>query len=349
MKGNGRRKISVFTSAFNEELVIRECCAEVRRVMLGLADRYDYEHVVADNSSTDRTLAILRELAADDRRIKVLANSRNFGAEKSAFNALGYTTGDAVVGITADMQEPPSLVPQMVEKWEAGYEIVYGVYKNAHERLAMRATRKLYYWLVDKLSTESLPHDFIGFALMDRRVVNEVVSVEDFAPYIRGIIATVGFRRIALPYDRGQRKAGHSKHGLAFLLDFGINGIISHSLAPIRAATLTGLALFCLSVLAQATVLVLRFVAPRLQAPGSTTIVTLVAFFAGTQLLFLGLLGEYIGAIHGQVRRRPFVIVRETINFDDDLAVDPALSSLSLRRLRRRRLRRRLPRSTAGG
>jgi hypothetical protein len=290
-------------------------------------------------------------MADKDRRLRILANSRNFGAEKSAFNALGYTTGDAVVGVTADMQEPPSLVPRMVEKWEQGYEIVYGVYANRHEGLVMRATRKLYYWLVDKLSTESLPHDFIGFALMDRRVADEVLSVEDFAPYIRGIIATVGFRRIAVPYERGLRKGGRSKHGLAFLLDFGINGIISHSLAPIRAATITGLVLFVFSVLTAMTVLVLRVVAPKLQAPGATTIVTLVAFFSGMQLLFLGLLGEYIGAIHGQVRRKPFVIVRETINFDGDVTPRPGAPSQSLRRLRMRRLKRRPARlrSRSGG
>jgi len=203
-----KKMISVFTSAFNEEAGIERCYEEVKRVMTSLGPKYDYEHVIADNCSTDKTLEILRKLAADDRRLKVIANSRNFGAEKSAFNALTYTSGDAVVGITADLQEPPSVIPEMTRLWEEGYEVVYGVYSNPHEGLVMRLVRRLYYWLVDKLSTEHLPRDFMGFAMMDRRVVNEVISVEDFAPYIRGIVATVGFRQIALPYERAPRESG---------------------------------------------------------------------------------------------------------------------------------------------
>lgn len=312
----GKKKISVVTSAYNEEAGIRECVTEVRRVMESLGDRYDYEHVIADNCSLDGTLAILREIAKADPRVKVIANSRNFGAEKSAFNAVRFCSGDAVVGITADLQEPPEVIPRMAELWEKGYDVVYGVYKNPHEGLLIAAVRRLYYWLVDKLSTESLPRDFMGFALMDRRVVDEVIAVDDFAPYIRGIIATVGFKQIGIPYERGLRKTGDSKHGLAFLFDFGLNGLISHSIVPIRAATTAGLSLFALSILAIIAVIVLRFVRPGLQAPGITTLVTVVTFFSGVQLLFLGMLGEYVGAIHSQTRRKPFVIVKETINVD---------------------------------
>jgi len=336
-----RRTISVVTSAYNEEAGIRRCYEEVKAVLETLSDTYDYEHVIADNCSTDKTLAILKEIAAADKRVKVLANSRNFGADKSAFNAISYTTGDAVVGISADLQEPPAVIPAMVRLWEDGNEVVYGVYRNPHEAIAMRLLRRFYYWLVDKLSNEPLPRDFMGFALMDRRVVNEVISVEDFAPYIRGIIATVGFRQVALSYERAPRLHGESKHGLTFLLDFGINGMISHSLVPIRAATITGFALFLLSILVTLAVIALKFVAPGLQAPGATTVVTLVTFFSGVQLLFFGLLGEYIGAIHSQVRRKPFVIVRETFNFDADVAPASTQSSRSLSRRRRRRLRHR--------
>jgi NAD(P)-dependent dehydrogenase (short-subunit alcohol dehydrogenase family)/glycosyltransferase involved in cell wall biosynthesis len=309
-----KKKISVVTSAYNEEAGIRACVDEVRRVMTSLADTYDYEHVIADNCSLDGTLNVLRDIAKEDPHVKVIANSRNFGAEKSAFNAIKYTTGDAVVGITADMQEPPSLIPKMAELWASGYDVVYGIYKNPHEGLIIRTIRKLYYWLVDKLSTESLPKDFMGFALMDRRVVDEVISVDDYAPYIRGIIATVGFKQIGIRYERGVRKTGDSKHGLAFLFDFGLNGLISHSIVPIRAATTLGFFLFFLSILAIIVVIVLRFVRPGLQAPGITTLVTVVTFFSGVQLLFLGMLGEYIGAIHSQTRRKPFVIVKETLN-----------------------------------
>jgi glycosyltransferase involved in cell wall biosynthesis len=341
----GKKVISVVTAAYNEEGGIERCYEEVKRVMTSLGDRYDYEHVIADNCSTDRTGEILRRLATKDTRVRVLFNSRNFGAEKSAFNALCHASGDAVVGITADMQEPPSNIPQMVALWEQGYDVVYGVHTNPHEGIVMRLLRKFYYWLVDKLSTETLPRDFMGFALMSRRVVDEVVSVDDHAPYIRGIIATVGFRQIPFHYERAPRQSGESKHGLSFLFDFGINGLISHSVVPIRAATIVGLSLFGISVLAIVVVLALRFLKPALQAPGATTIVILVTFFSGVQLLFFGLLGEYIGAIHAQVRRKPFVIVRETLNFGTptagsrraDLSAPHPTTPISRSKLLRRR------------
>lgn len=314
-----RKKISIITPAYNEEAGIAACCAEVKRVMTELSDRYDYEHIVADNCSEDGTVEVLRKLAEDDPHIKVIMNARNFGAERSSFNALGYVTGDAVIGISADLQEPPALLLEMTKLWEKGNEVVYGVYKNPHEFFVMRAVRRFYYWLIKKLSDDPLLRDFTGFALLDRVVVDEIAAVEDFSPYIRGLISFVGFRQAPFYYDRAARKTGKSKHGLGFLFDFGINGFISHSMVPIRAATIAGIALFALSVLGLLIVLALRFARPGLQAPGVTTIVMVVMFFFGVQLLFFGILGEYIGAIHSQVRRKPFVVVRETLNMNPEL------------------------------
>lgn len=315
-----RKKISIITPAYNEEDGIAACYEEVKRVMSELSDRYDYEHIVADNSSRDRTVEILRKLAENDPHLKVIVNARNFGAERSSFNALKYVTGDAVIGISADLQEPPALLLQMVDLWEQGNEVVYGVYKNRHEFFVMRMIRRFYYWLVKRLSNDPLLRDFTGFALLDRCVIDEIAAVEDFSPYIRGLISTVGFRQVPFYYDRAPRKTGESKHGLAFLFDFGINGIISHSMVPIRAATIAGIALFALSVAGLIFVLILRFARPGLQAPGITTVVMLAMFFFGVQLVFFGLMGEYIGAIHSQVRRKPFVVVRETLNMDPEVA-----------------------------
>ncbi len=310
-----RKLITVVTPLYNEEDNVRHCYSEVRRVMESLADRYDYEHVFGDNRSLDGTLGILRELAAADPRVKVLAYSRNFGAEKSSFTLLRHAAGHAVVGITADLQEPPDLIPDMVRLWEAGNQVVYGVYQNPHEGPLKRTLRGAYYFLVDKLSPDKLPRDFTGFALLDRRVLDEVTQVDDHAPYIRGIIATVGFKQIPIPFERQLRRAGRSKHGLSFLFDFGINGLISHSIVPIRAATLVG-ALLSLGSFATAIVYaIIKLFLWQVQAPGATSIIVLVLFFSGVQLVFLGILGEYIGAIHAQVRRRPFVIIEERLNF----------------------------------
>lgn len=319
-----RRTISVYTPVYNEEETVRACHAEVARVMAGLAESYEYEHVFADNCSHDRTLAILREIAAHDPHVKVLAYSRNFGAEKSSFTALKHVSGDAAVGITADMQEPPSLIPRFVELWEQGHEVVYGVYANPHEPFPMRHVRRFYYWLADAMSAETLPREFTGFALIDRKVIDEVVRVDDYAPYIRGIIATVGFRQIAVRFERQPRKAGRSKHGLFFLFDFAVNGLITHSLVPIRLATFGGMALALVAIALAVAYVVLKLVNWGFQAPGATTTIAFVLFFSGVQLFFTGIIGEYVGAIHAQVRRKPFVIIREKIGFDaPKLATDP--------------------------
>jgi dolichol-phosphate mannosyltransferase len=318
-----RKLLSVITPVYNEELTVRRCHAEVRKVVEQLGDGYDWEHIFADNHSEDDTLSILREIVRDDPHVRVLAYSRNFGAEKSAFTALRHTRGDVVVGITADLQEPPALIPEMLTLWEQGNKVVYGVYRNPHESFVMRAIRALYYRVVDRLSPDKLPHDFTGFALMDRRVVDEVVRVDDFAPYIRGLIATVGFKQVAIPFERQKREAGRSKHGLSFLFDFGINGIISHSVVPIRLATIIGSILSIGAILTAVVYAIIKIFIWNIQAPGATTIIVLILFFFGIQFLFFGILGEYIGAIHAQVRRKPFVIVEEKINFDDAPRAEP--------------------------
>lgn len=312
-----KKLISIFTPVFNEEETVLRCYQEVRKVMEELPGGYAYEHVFADNSSVDRTLEILREIAAEDPRVKILVYSRNFGAEKSSFTALKNCEGDAAIGITADLQEPPGMIPKFIEQWESGYDVVYGIYKNPGEGFLPRRLRRFYYWLVDKLSAEPLPRDFSGFCLLDRSVIDEVVRVDDFSPYVRGIIATVGFRQLGIPYERPPRVAGKSKHSPFFLFNFGLNGIISHSLAPIRLATLAGMVLAAISILLSMAYVVVKIVDWQFQAPGATTTIVLILFFAGVQLFFLGLIGEYVGAIHGQVRRKPFVIIRERINFKD--------------------------------
>ena len=294
---------------------MRRCHEKVASVMRSLAPKYEYEHVFADNCSTDRTLAILREIAASDPCVKVLAWSRNFGAERSGFAAMNFSVGDAVVGIPADLQEPPDQIYKFIEKWEEGFEVVYGTYSNPHEARLGRFLRKVYYRVVDRISADPLPHDFSGFALCDRVVIDEVMKLGDLEPYIRGMIATVGFRQIGVAYERQPRRAGRSKHGLAFLLSFATNGIITHSMWPIRIATISGTVLALTSILLAFVYALVKIFNWNIQAPGATSIIVLVLFFFGIQLLFFGIIGEYIGAIHAQVRRnRPFVILREQIN-----------------------------------
>ncbi len=309
------KKISIFSPAYNEEGNIERCYEEVRRVLASYTDRYDYEHLFGDNCSTDRTLEILRRLAAKDPRVKVLSYSRNWGPNRSGMTLVRHCSGDAVIPLPSDLQEPVDAIPKLIALWEQGHEIVYGIYANHADGPLTKAFRRVYYWLVNKLSSEPLIENYSGFGIWDRKVVDEIAALDDFNPNVRGVLATIGFKSATLPYERVGRKAGKSSYTFAAYLDEAINAVISHSLVPIRLATLLGLVLSGFSILAAFSYALIKIFNWGFQAPGATTIVVLVLFFAGVQLFFLGMLGEYIGAIHAQVRRGPFIVIRERINF----------------------------------
>jgi polyisoprenyl-phosphate glycosyltransferase len=311
-----KRFITIGTPCYQEELNVRRCYEAVRALMEPLADRYDYEHVFADNGSTDQTLVILKEIAAADPRVKVLAYSRNFGVEKSVFTLYRHSSGEAVILIACDLQEPPGTIVQFLEKWEEGYEIVNGIYTNRADSWIFGRIRKFYYWLIQKIANEPVVRDFSGFGLLDRRVVAELAPLSDFSPYTRGLIAATGFRQAGVPYVRVGREKGRSSYNLPMYMGVAINAIISYSIVPIRLATFAGLTLSGISMLMAVVYAILKIFDWNFQAPGATTIVVLLLFFSGIQLIFLGVLGEYIGAIHSQVRPRPFVVIREKINFD---------------------------------
>jgi glycosyltransferase involved in cell wall biosynthesis len=310
-----KRKLTIGTPCYQEELNVRRCHEAVRAVMARLSDRYEYEHIFGDNGSTDRTLELLREIAAEDPRVKVLAYSRNFGVEKSVMTLYRHASGDAVVLISCDMQDPPETILEFVAKWEEGYEIVSGIYKNRSDGWLFAKLRKLYYWLIQKIANEPLLRDFSGYALLDRKVVEEFIPLEDFSPYVRGLISATGFRQATVPYDRHGRERGRSSYNIALYLGTAINAIVSHSIVPIRLATFAGLTLSALSIVMAFVYALIKILNWNFQAPGATTTVVLLLFFSGIQLFFLGVLGEYIGAIHSQVRPKPFVVIREKINF----------------------------------
>jgi len=318
-----KKKISILSPAYNEEGNIERCYEEVRAIMAPLSDRYDYEHLFGDNCSTDRTLEILRRIAAEDPKVKVLSYSRNWGPNRSGFTLIRHCTGDAAIPVLSDLQEPVEYIPKFIELWEQGYEIVYGTYTSHADGLITKQLRKIYYWFVNKLSNEPLISNYSGFGIWDRKVVKVLAGLDDFNPNARGVLATIGFKSIKVPYTRVGRKSGKSSYTFAAYLDEAINAVITHSLVPIRLATLLGLALSVFSILAAFAYAMLKIFNWGFQAPGATTTIVLVLFFSGIQLFFLGLLGEYVGAIHAQVRRGPFIIIRERINFDSSHDVNP--------------------------
>ncbi|MBU0640349.1 MAG: glycosyltransferase family 2 protein [Planctomycetes bacterium] len=312
-----KKLISVVTPCYNEEMNAEECYRAVREIFARDLPQYDYEHIFCDNASTDDTANVLRRLAGDDPCVKVILNARNFGPLRSNYNGVMHTSGDAVVVfLPADLQDPPEVIVQLVRHWEEGYEIVYGIRAKREEGIIMRNVRKLYYRMVTYAADIHIPPDVGEFQLVDRVVVEALRQHDDYYPYLRGMIAGCGFRSIGVPYTWKARQRGISKGRLYLLIDQGLNGLISFTNIPMRLCMLAGLLLSVLSIGYALVSLVLALVFWRLAQPGIPTLIIAIFFFSGVQLFFLGVIGEYISAIHSQVRKRPLVVEREQINFE---------------------------------
>jgi len=319
------KRISIISPAYNEEDNVEACHKAVSDLFApdGPLAGYEREHIFADNASLDGTADILRRIAAQDPNVKVILNARNFGPFRSNFNALRYATGDAVlVFLPADLQDPPEVIPEMVRHWESGIEVVAGERANREETLLLRTFRRIFYRISNELSEFEIPENVGEFQLIDRKVWEVVVSHTDQYPYIRGIIASAGFRRLILPYTWKARKRGISKNNAFHLVDQALNGIFSFTTVPLRLCSLVGFGVALLAFLYAVTTIILTLINPAAAPAGTQTVITAVFFFAGVQLIFTGVLGEYVTAIHAQVRRGPIVVERERINIP---AGDPLL------------------------
>lgn len=312
---NERKIISILTPTYNEEESIPSVYARVKSVMGSLGSRYDYEHVFTDNASSDNSFSILKSISEKDTHVKAIRLSRNFGVTKNVLNGLYRCRGDAVIQIDADLQDPPEMIPEFIKKWEDGYKVVYGVRADRDEFWLMKTIRKLYYRIASKLATDTLLHDVGEFRLLDKRIIEELKKYEDYTPYLRGIIANLGFKQIGIPYRRDRREKGRSSHNLFSLIDYGLNGIISHSRTLVRLSTIVGFLTALISFAAAVIFAILKIITPNVPA-GVTTIIIFVLFFAGLQMIFLGVIGEYIAKIFDQSIKKPLVIEEELIGFE---------------------------------
>jgi len=313
------KKITVITPCFNEEDNVEVCASELEKVMSEKLPTYDYEHIFADNASTDGTLDKLRELAAQDARIRVISNSRNVGPFRNMWNAMKSATGDAVIPLLpADLQDPPAVIPELVKNWEQGFLVTYGVRTNREESLMMRLARGTYYRIIKRFASAVIPLNSGEFLLADKRVVESILKVDDQYPYIRGLIAQTGVKSASVPYTWVKRERGKSKNNFISLIDQAINGFVSTSRVPARLALLGG---FILSMLGVGFAVLTAFLALTSESStpvGIPTIIVGIFLLGGVQLLFLGLIGEYILSIHGQVRRVPPMFETERINFQEE-------------------------------
>jgi len=312
--------ISIITPAFNEEQNVTECARRVAEVMALELPEYEYEHIFSDNASTDGTLEVLTELAKQDHHIKVISLSRDVGPFRNSANAMRSAKGDAVIPmLAADLQDPPEVIPDLIRGWEKGNYIVYGVRQNRREGFVKRSLRSVYYRGVALAGGPTAPPAHAGeFQLLDRAVVDSILSLNDQYPYIRGLVAQTGAKSISVPYTWAVRSSGKSKNSFFDLLDQGINGFVTVARAPTRLALLLGLLASLFGVAFGLISLIWLAITRNGTDAGIPTIVVGVFVLGGLQLFFIGLIGEYVMSVHGQVRKTPAPFEVTRLNFGEN-------------------------------
>jgi glycosyltransferase involved in cell wall biosynthesis len=309
------KKISIAAGCYNEEENLFEFYEQITEIFDEIKDNYTYELVIADNNSSDRSSQILRELAAGDNRVKVILNSRNFGPSRSGYNALLNTSGDAAIMMATDLQDPPMLIKVFIEKWEQGNKVVMAIKTNSAESRLVFILRTFYYKLLAALSDIKLIPHFYGFGLYDRKVLEILRSLNDPYPYFRGLIADIGFPPVIVEFVQPARKRGKSKSTIAYLYEEAMLGITSYTKLPLRLATVIGFISAVISFLIGVFYLVYKLLFWTSFSVGTAPVTIGLFFFSSIQLIFLGVIGEYISMIYVHVLNRPMVYEKERINF----------------------------------
>lgn len=311
------KKISIVTACYNEEENVEELYKQVKKVMNEKVSHYEYEHIFIDNSSEDKTVSILKGIAKEDKNVKIIVNSRNFGHIKSPTHALFQATGDAVISVVADLQDPPEMIPEFIKKWEEGYEIVMAVKKSSQENTVMFKIREFYYELLSKLSEVRIFKNCTGFGLFDRKVMEALKTMDDPYPFFRGMLAEAGYNACLLPYDQPIRIKGITKNNFYTLYDMAMLGIINNSKVPLRMSIFIGLIFGVISLLVGVGYFVAKLLFWDTMSLGIAPLIIMTSFMFSVMLFFIGIIGEYIGAIYTQVLKRPLVFEKERINFED--------------------------------
>lgn len=309
-----RKLISIVTPCYNEEANIDELYQRIVEVMSRLD--YDYEHIFIDNCSTDNSHAKLRALAAQDKRVKLIFNARNFGHIRSPYHALLQTNGDAAVLIASDLQDPPEMIEEFIKKWEEGFKTVMAVKPESEESRLMFLMRRAYYRFVTRISEVPLVQNATGAGLFDRVVLDILKKIDDPYPYFRGLLCEIGFPIATVPFKQPRRQRGITKNNFYTLYDIAMLGITNHSKVPLRLMVMGGALLAGLSLLSAFGFLIAKLVFWNSFQIGIAPLLISLFFFSSVQILFLGMLGEYLGSVHTQMRNMPLVVESERVNFD---------------------------------
>ena len=304
--------ISIVVPVYNEFANLEPFFARLNPLLARLGDRYRFEFVFTDNHSTDGTFDRLADVAKADLRVRAYRFSRNFGYQRSILTGYKQACGDAAIQLDVDLQDPPELLETFLKHWESGYKVVYGIRRSRQETPWLHAIRKLFYRGIAALSDVALPLDAGDFRLLDREVLNQLREIHDARPYLRGIIAESGFAQLGVPYDRAERVHGESKFNFAALVQLALDGVVGHSTALLRLASIVGVFVCAASILG-----LIGYGATRLAGAawpaGFTTTTMLILFGLGMNAIFLGIIGEYVGRIYLEVRRRPVTIVERVV------------------------------------
>ncbi|MCH6257694.1 glycosyltransferase family 2 protein [Puniceicoccaceae bacterium K14] len=310
-------ELSLAIPCYNEEAVLDIFVARIREILDPL--NLPYELVFVDDGSSDNTLEKLKGFRSNDRRIKILAFSRNFGKEPALSAALQHCTGNAIVPIDADLQEPPELIPEMLKLWREGYEVVTAQRSSRDsDSFTKRFTAQWFYRVFNMISSTRLPYDTGDYRLMDRKVVEAFKGISERNRFMKGIFAWLGFKQTSVTFKREERSAGNSKFGFKKLLGFAIRSIFAFSSQPLRFLSYMGV-LFSVAAFSYASFLLIRTLAFGRDVPGYASLMVAILFMGGVQLIGLGVLGEYLGHIYDEVKRRPLFIIRESHGIETHL------------------------------
>lgn len=309
------KKISILVPTFNEEENIKPLCAELINIFSGKLSDYDYEILIIDNYSQDRTREHILELCATNKKIRAIFNAKNFGHIRSPFHGMLQTTGDCTIVMCADFQDPPEMIINFVREWEKGSKVVIGKKKNSYENPLIYLLRSFYYKLIKQISdTEQVEH-FTGFGLYDKTFVGVLRQLDDPMPYMRGIVAELGFNRMEIEYVQQIRRFGRTKNNWYTLYDMAMLGITSYSKMVMRLATIFGFIISGLSFAVAMYYLIMKLIYWDKFPFGTAPIIISIFFLGSIQLFFIGFLGEYILNINTRVMKRPLVVEEKRINF----------------------------------